>query len=148
MNTNQIKELLTKEDAGNYVDSFGPSKFGAFSIWEVWTYSDGQYEARFIVSEADSKPPRYFEEFQHLCIFLNTTYEIADLEERRHNHRYKMIVLYVAALVFLGSVAAFIFFISNGNSIGFTSLTLLAGIIASGAVMFFGVWKLPKLPGG
>lgn len=147
MNTSQIKALLQQEGAGRHDSTHGPNEFGTLMIWEVWTYLDGEYHARFIVSAAESEPPRYFEGFQRLCTYLNENHKIADLEERRHTRSYRMIVLWVAALVFLGSVAAFIIFIFCGLKVGWTSLSLLGGIIASGATMFFGAWKLPKLSG-
>lgn len=156
MNEDRIKELLKANKGGIYYDCFGPSRIGNLSIWEVWAKEGQEFQVRFIVSTDDAQEPQYFGQFQDFCLFAHRRDEdlrrvIQKLDDNskreEREHLMRLLILAVASLAFIGSLIAIISFMATGKPEEFVyyTLTLLGGIIASGATMFFGVWKQPKV---
>ena len=153
---------MTQKEAEDYADdhnegsidsSYGPFQLGTFEVWEVWVKHKGAFDTRFILSEANNNPV-YFSNCGQLCAFANGRESqqkalIAELKRQLEDHRgerlFKLVSLVAATSVFVGCVGALIYFMVNGTQANLSYLALLGGIIASGATMFFGNWKMPKI---
>ncbi len=153
MNKAEIKELLNAHNAGEYCGSYGPSVVGNIQILEVWVKADGEFHTRFIVSANDFKSLEFYHEFQEYCVFANAREKDWELKTKaladeiyglKSTNLHRLITLIVASIVFMGSVGAFIYMFATGKLTSGVPVALLGGVIASGAVMFFGIWLGPK----
>ncbi len=134
--------LVRKNKGGTIEECFGPSQVAGCEVWEVWAHDGNEYVTRFVTGGA-STGSQYFASFGELCTYLNKKFEtqqaeIARLSGMRHASTVR---LYVAAVAFLAAVVALLSLIVRGASPNPLTLGVLASLVASGGVMFFGAWR-------
>jgi hypothetical protein len=142
INENEAIGLVKRKKGGTIEGCFGPSRIAGYQVWEVWAHDGDEYVTRFVVDGA-STGPQYFASFGELCVHLDKKYdaqnaELARLSEKRHASTVR---LYVAAAVFMAAVAVLLYLIARGTTPDRLLFGVLASLIASGGVMFYGAWR-------
>ena len=130
----KLKEIIRNKRGGKWIEYHGPWKIGTAEVWELWTWTneDGDEvpQTRFWL-EDENGWEGYFNYFGDLATYLNKQTE--EFKIRRHS-------LYVASIVFIAAAFAMIACLFTGNSASPLALAAVAGLIPSGAILFFGVW--------
>lgn len=139
---NDAKSIVKRNRGGEIEGCYGPSEIADKQIWEVWVHTGKEYATRFVVSEAEAQPT-YHGSFGELCVYLSRVYQAQEermlkLAPRSHISK---VQLYVAAIVFLCSVAVLLYLVVTGVSPNVATFALFSSLIASGATLFYGVWK-------
>ncbi len=125
--------------------------------WEVWTLNgpggedaDGgrEWKTRYVCQHVDGK--HYLSGFEAACIGLGRklkSKELDDLERalRVSQHKNELLLrtatLLVASLTFLLTICTFLYMMAAQGVTGDKIvISVLSGVIASGAALFFGKW--------
>jgi hypothetical protein len=143
MLTEDAAKACVKSSKGGRIEGcYGPSTIAGIEIWEIWVYADDEYATRFVISQAGADS-RYFGSFGELCAFLSAVYRVKEEELAKLSPRTRAstVRLYVAATVFLCSVAVLLYLVVKGAEPNLVTFALFSSLIASGATVFYGVWK-------
>lgn len=141
MNEQEVIALVRKNKGGTVEECHGPSRIAGYHVWEVWAHDGKEYVTRFVVDNASTG--QYFASFGELCVDLDKKYdaqtaELTRLSEKRH---VSTVRLYVAALVFVSAVAVLLYLTATGATPDRLTFGVLASLIASGGVIFYGAWR-------
>ena len=173
-NMAKLKQVLKKNKAGQFWEDYGPLKIGTANVYEIWTIGDDEDptgkiwmgtetgrkvrvspEVRFWL-EGEGGSEKYFECFSALAEHLDkqctsaarvgADVELAK-EQQAEALKLKRISLYVASIVFIAAVGSMIVALFAGvKDAPYLVIAALAGVVSSGAVLFFGVWQPITLP--
>jgi hypothetical protein len=164
----KVKAIVIKRRGGGpWLEYLGCWTIGPVNVHEIWTTTPGDNQAvfwlehangervkvypqtRFIVERANGF--EYFDYFSNLARYLNDRFVTAarqgadfDLivEKEKEALKLKRISLYVASSVFVAAVGSMIVALFTGvEAAPLLFVTALAGLVSSGAVLFFGVWQ-------
>jgi len=150
-NIAELKQIIKKNEAGQWWEDYGPLKIGTANVYEIWTIGDdddpegrvSSPEVRFWL-EGKGGEEKYFECFGDLAEHLNKQFTSAAREEA--DIGLKRISTYVASFAFIAVILALIALLLTGK--GSTVLSFaFGGLVASGATYFFKVWQPITLPG-
>ena len=157
-NIAELKQIIKKNEAGQWWEDYGPLKIGTANVYEIWTVGDdddpegrvSSPEVRFWL-EGKGGEEKYFEWFSALAEHLDeqctsAAREGADVDlakERQAEEAYrKRFSLWVASAGFLIAVVTICALALRGNTTTAVILAL-AGLASSGGYLFFGGWRLP-----
>ncbi len=143
MNEQEAIALVVKKNKGSTIEGcYGPFCINVYQVWEVWTHDGDEYVTRFAVDSANTEP-QYFASFGELCAYLDKQYNAqhAELAQLSEKHYVSRVRLYVAASVFVASVAVLLYLTATGATPDHHTFGVLASLIASGGVMFYGAWR-------
>jgi hypothetical protein len=164
----QLRKLVKRKKWGRWIEYHHHSLADA-EVYEIWTFTnenkkdkeDWTPQTRFVFEDEDGKK-QYFDYFVNLVRYLHKRFlsaarHGAELEfaikretEALNNKKF---TLRVAGIAFLLSAAAVIALLLNhGDEIYANRFTMglvvaaVTGLISSGAIAFFGVWRPITLP--
>jgi hypothetical protein len=117
---------------------YGPSGIGKDLVWEVWAYSKSEKEwfTRYAILEGNELV--YIDSFGSLAQRING--EISRLYTQRLEFYLRVGTLVVAAIAFVATLGTFLYLVAKNADASSLILSVLAGVIASGAALFFGRW--------
>jgi hypothetical protein len=159
----KLKQIIKVNKAGQYWADYGPFKIGTATVCEIWTIGDDEDpkgpvndpEIRFLL-EGKGGEEKYFECFGDLAEHLDKKFTSAardgadvDLAKEKQTEALKLkrISLYVASIVFVAAVGSMIVALfANVSNPSYLVVSALAGLVSSGAVLFFGIWQPITLP--
>ena len=148
-----LKKFVKKKWGDRWIEYYGPWPMGTAGVYEIWTRSKGtlgyvafrkgEISSNTILLEDENGSKRYFSYFSELAQELNR--RLAASQREAEALKLKKISLYVASLVFVLAVGTMIFLAltQGGQGQSLVVLTAIAGLVSSGAVLFFGLWKQP-----
>ena len=144
----EAKGVVNKNRGGEIEGCYGPSRIAGHDVWEVWAHDGDEYVTRFVATAATGAPAQYYTSFGELCAQLSKIHEaqeatIAALSASRHDSSVR---LYVAAAVFMAAVGVLLYLAIKGASPNTITFGVLASLIASGGVMFYGAWRQFDVP--